>query len=221
MSANIWIDKDNNCLYASGKSLFEFIEEIRERAKNRVWEIPKEDFQKQTHSEIEKLITSEFTIGRVTFGKPVITKLEPEGKNYVTYQKIPFEGDPGLLRHSPTDANFRQPIFPAKRPTPTKKPTLARSPIGKIIESKDSRNGREIEVKLIIKGDVINDMNTSQRIEAEFKNNLDLIKKYTDTANWNVAHFNKYFYYDVGQSIKDRKDRLKGINEINKDLQAE
>ena len=90
MSANIWIDTRHNNLHASDKLLLEVLEERREHAQKSVLEIPEKDVQKQKLREIEKLLTSQFTIGRVTFGNPKITRPEPEGGNYLICQTIPF-----------------------------------------------------------------------------------------------------------------------------------
>ena len=216
MSANIWIDTDHNNLYASDKLLCEVLKERREHDQKSILEIPEKDFQKQIHSaqkqphgEIEKLITSEFTIDLITLGKPVLTELEHDGENSVIYQKIPFECDPVLLEYSPVAAGPIPPIASTKKQTP------ARGPIGKIIKSKNSSNCGEIEVKLIIKGDVIYDDNIMQKIEAKFKNNLDRIKKWAGYANEEIADSNRLLSYNVDQPIRARMRRLKRIEEIN------
>ena len=215
MSNNICIDKSHNNLHADGKLLFEVIEERRQRAKKKVKEIADGDLLKQPANAIAAHIASEFTIDGLDFGKPAITGLKPEGKNYVIYQKIPFEGNPILFEYSPVAAGHRPPIGSTEKQTP------ARGPIGKIIKSSNSSGGGEIEIKLIIKDDVINDDDIHQKIKAKFKDNLDQIKKWAGYANEKAADFNKCLLSDVDPLIRTRKSNLKRIEEINKQLQAE
>ncbi len=213
MSANIWIDTHHNNLHASNKLLSEVLEERREDAQKSVLAIPEKDFLKQNNSEIEKPLTCQFTIGLVTFEDPKIKRPEPEGGNYVIHQTIPFKGDPVLLEYSPFATGPIPPIASTKKQTP------ARGPIGKIIKLKNSSNCREIEVKLVFKGDIMNEENTPQNIKKILKNNYIEIMEWTDSANQDAAQFNKHLPYYISVSIQDRRNSLQMIENVCKQIQ--
>lgn len=215
MSANIWIDKSHNNLHASSELLSKFLDERTKDAQKSVLEIPEKDFLKQKNSQIEKPLTAQFTIDLITLEKPAPTKPELAGKNYVICQTILFKGDPVLLEYSPVAAGPTPPIDSTKKQTP------ARGPIGKIIKSKNSSNCGEIEVKLVIKGDIMNQKNTALNIKKILKKNYIEIMEWTDFANQDATQFNKHLPYYISVSIQDRRNSLEMIENVYKQIQDE
>lgn len=184
---NMWIAPDRDNLYRPDQSLSYALDATKREAEQTVRNIPQEDFLAMSDQEILEIVSEKHSVELLRLGEPEITPPQENGSDFVVYQKTPFTGDPALLTHWPS--------------------TWTNPPSGTVKNPRGSAEG-EIKVTLHIRGYVLDEPLSREKIEEEFKQNNERLTKMAGWANSDAQKHNIELAEYITPAIVLRRKRL-------------